>query len=489
MLVPPAPSLSASPGPPSSPTGRRGRLLLPTLAATLALALAGCGSIGWPQSVPTATYPPTVGAPTDDAVITTGPAPTQAAPTQTAEPAPTTSATTGLVPLSNGEVDEVVARMNEVLRSGNEDDWADFFVDDDELVEQQRRWFRGVQAVPMDVREFLPELLIARDSSEGTVVQLAFAHQISGADPSPALETYRVTFYRTPGTEALVSDVRGQNRGDAHPQLWDLTEIAVTVTDQLVLLVPTERQGDLPALLPGLESATANVILDFAPGSDRRLVVGLVDEELLRAITDDDDLAVDPAGVATLLSGLHERPASGTWSVDHAGEHSDRILLDIDVLVRDLSSGTPPGGWGLMRHEGVHALVDGAPGVAPPVWIWEGLAQWYGFRRDYIVDEAYRNVVRDAGEGPLRLPQSFDEYYYESQEAGVMAYSSSAMVFSFLESRFGFETARDVGVRLAEVDASWGDLEEVDALLLELIGMTEVELQQQWSAWAFASYG
>lgn len=487
MPQPPRPSRPRARPPGARPSGARPTSAAWGLALALAgaLALGGCGTLLDPSaSVPSATLPPGAGGPPSSGA--SGDPAARATGTPTDEEAEV-SEVSGLVPLEDEDVVDLAARMERVLTDGTEDEWAAFFEGDD-LVESQRHWFRAVREVPMDVRELLPDAVETRDGEDGTVVRLVFAHQVSGADEVPAAQAYRLTVRRPPGEEARVSAVEGADGTDAHPQLWDLDAVAVTVTDQLVLLAPQDRQDDVAALLPGLESAVANVFLDFDEGDRERLVVQLVDGDTLLAIADDGDLAVDPAGVAMTLPGAGERPGRGELGVGLADDHVDRIVLDLDLLVEELAFGTPPGGWGLMRHEGVHAVVDGDPDVMPPVWVWEGLAEWYGYRRDYLVDQAYRQAVASAGGDPLELPDSFSDYYYDSQEAGELAYASSAMVFGFLEQRFGFGTARDVGVGLTGSD-TWHDTQEADALLVELTGMTLEGLEQEWAAWAVASYG
>lgn len=460
-----------------------------TLGAVLALALVlgGCGTgIDRPDRVPEATLPATaagIAAPVVDPVEDAQPG---GGPTQQE---PRVSEVSGLVPLDHDDLAALAADLDRALASGDEDRWLAHFDDDEELVEQQRRWFRGVQAVPMEVRRILPELMVSQDTLDGSVAQLAFAHQISGADPVPAVETYRVTVRRAPGQEPTITGMGGQNRQDGHPQLWDLQPLAVTVTDDLVVLAPQGREEEVATVLPGLERATANVFLDFDEGGRDRLVVQLAGAEDLRAITDDQDLVADPAGVAMSRAGLEAPPRKGEVGITYSSaDQIDRIVLDLDLLLEDLTYGSPPGGFGLMRHEGVHALVDGTPGVRPPAWVAEGLAQWYGFRRDYLLDDAYREVVAAAAGEPLQLPDSLDDYYYDSPEAGDLAYAASAMIFSFLEQRFGFETARDAGVGLAGVD-SWYATDDADALLTRLTGMTLAGLEQEWAAWAVASYG
>lgn len=465
------------------------------LTAAAVLVLGGCGGVlaGAPVGPPSATLPPeAAGLPTSGAARTPADrGPQSPGPGASRSPGPTESVevseVSGLVPLEDAEVVDLASRMSRVLQDGTEDDWAALF-EGEELVEQQRLWFRAVREVPMDVREMLPDTVVTRDGEDGTVVDLVFAHQVSGADAVAAAETYRMTVARAPGQEPLVTVVDGNDRADAHPQLWDLDAVDVTVTDQLVLLAPDGREDDVAALVPGLVSAVGNVFLDFDRGDRERLVVQLVDGDTLLRIADDEDLAVDPAGVAMTTHGVGERPRRGELGVGSSEEHVDRIVLDLDLLVEELAFGVPEGGWGLMRHEAVHAVVDGDPAVMPPVWVWEGLAEWYGYRRDYLVDEAYREAVSSAAGAELELPDSFSDYYYDSQEAGELAYASSAMVFSFLEARFGFATARDVGVGLTEAD-TWRDSDDADDLLLELTGMTLEGLEQEWAAWATATYG
>ncbi|GAA1166324.1 hypothetical protein GCM10009584_04060 [Ornithinimicrobium humiphilum] len=448
--------------PPGARSVRAARAWLGGPAAlAVVLALGGCGGLGPVSLVPSATVPPEAAA---AAASAAGSARTDASSLTHEADGPA---------LDDVGAAELVERMAAVLADGSEDEWAAFFTGDD-LVAQQRAWFRAVQDVPMDVRELRPDGKVEQEG-EDAVVPLLFVHQVTGADPAPTAEGYLLTV----APDGLVTEVDGDR---AHPQLWDLGAVSVTVTDQLVLLTPEDRQEDVDEVLQGLENAVANVFLDFGRGTRERLVVQLVDEDLLREIAGDDDLAVDPAGVALTLA-----PAEGEGRAS-APDHADRILLDLDLLVEELDYGIPEGGWGLMRHEAVHAVLDADPQVTPPVWVWEGLAEWYGYRRDYLMDASFRLVVADAGDGLLELPESFDEYYYDSQEAGELAYASSAMVFSFLEQRFGFATARDVGVELSSVD-TWQDTDEADALLRERTGMGLQDLQREMTAWARATYG
>jgi hypothetical protein len=383
-------------------------------------------------------------------------------------------------------------RMTRTLAEGSEDDWAALFDLPDEQEERQRAWYRAVRAVPMTVRELLPSEVVAADSGEdgSSVVEVVFAHQVEGSDPVPGRESYRLTVRRPAGEEPRITAVEGFGSTDGHPQLWDLREVDVLLTQGLVVLAPDGREQDVADVLPGLEAAVANVFADFRSDDRRRLVVQLAAAEDVLSILDDRRWVNPPLGLAIYLPGVDvDALESLDAGVPAADEHVDRIVIDLDALAADFAEYgvTPPGGWSVMRHEGVHAVLDGDPSVSPPIWLWEGVAQWYGDRRDYVVDPWYAEVVAANGL-PEELPTSLEQYYFESEEESEAAYAVSAMVFSYLDRTWGFETARDVGVGLSTAD-SWYDDEDVDAVFLAETGLTFEQFEAAWREWVAASFG
>lgn len=416
-----------------------------------------------------------------------GPAPTTASPSD--PPEREVSARSGFYPLTDADLVALTERMTQVLEDGTEEEWAALFELAEEELEQWRRWFRTVREVPMSVRLFLPEVVAVADSPQGSRGDVIFAHQIEGADRVPAMQGYRLTVEQRPGEEPVITGTAETGGTDGHPQLWDLAAVDVSEGQRLLVLAPEGREADVAAVMPGLESAAANVFLDFAADDRERLVVQLVSPEHLEAILD-DERAGTTLGLATYLSGADpDQLDPEEVGVAVADDHLDRIVIDLDVLVGDLAQHgfTPPGGWSVMRHEGVHALLDGDPAVSPPVWLWEGLAQWYGDRRDYQVDPWYAEVVARTGV-PEELPSTWEEYYYEGDETGEAAYAVSAMVFTYLDRGWGFETARDVGVGLSSAD-SWYDHDDLDAVLQEETGMSYAEFEASWREWVAATYG
>lgn len=462
------------------------------LALTMT-ALVGCGAVDGLTggAVPSATLPVSEGAPAPTATThgasrtDAGPerptTPSDAPETETAEPGPFTSE----------ELVSLAASMTEVLDRGSEEDWAGLFDLPDDGLARQRAWFRAVRATPMTVRQFLPSAVVVADTEEGSVVEVVFAHQVEGADPVPASESYRLTVRRTAGADPVITDVDGSGGAtDGYPQLWDLQEVDVQVTDTLVVLAPDGREGDVAAVLPGLITAVDNVFIDFRSDDRQRLVVQLATPEDVVTILDDERWVASPLGLAFYLSGVDlQRTDPEATRVRWSDQHIDRIVLDLDSLVEDhFSYGmSPSGGWSVMRHEGVHAVLDGDPSVEPPIWLWEGVAQWYGDRRDYEVDPWYADVVERLGP-PDELPTSFEQYYFGSEDQSESAYAVSAMVFTYLDRTWGFETARDVGVGLSRADA-WHSDDDVDAVFLEETGLTFEQFESAWRGWVATSYG
>lgn len=476
-----------------SPHVRAARARRSVVLALTVAALVGCGAVDGLTggSVPSATLP--VGQGRSASTVTADGASRTVAgqdrPTATAGARAQSSDVPG--PVASEDVVALAASMTDALERGSEEDWVALFDLPEDGLAQQRAWFRAVRATPMTLRQVLPSVVAVADSDEGSVVEVVFAHQVEGADPVPAGVSYRLTVRRVPGAGPVITAVDGfGGAADGYPQLWDLQAVDVEVTDTMVVLSPDGREEDLAAVLPGLTAAVDNVFADFRADDRRRLVVQLAEPDDVVTILDDERWVGAPLGLAFYLAGVDlEGAGTQETGVRWSEQHVDRIVLDLDALVEDHDAYgfSPPGGWSVMRHEGVHAVLDGDPSVEPPIWLWEGVAQWYGDRRDYEVDPWYADVVERLGT-PEELPTSFEEYYFDSEDRSESAYAVSAMVFTYLDRTWGFETARDVGVGLSEADAWYSD-DDVDAVFLEETGLTYAQFESAWRDWVATTYG
>ena len=460
------------------PTTRSARHLRAALLVPALALVAGCqGSTADPSPVTAATSaaPGEDAAATsssaDDAQVTTALALAQESATPTEEPDPTS--------VSDDDVVAMAQRLTEALEQDDEEEWAALFDADEATEEEVRRWFRSVRAVPMEHRSMVAEVVLARDTSEGTAVRMGFVHQISDADLLAGVESYRVTIAREPGEDPVVVGWRGQNDTDGYPQLWDLADIQVHEVEGAVVLAPADR--DVGQLLEGVSLAAQNALPDLAEADDgERLVVALVEtgqiEQIAAAPT-----GAGPAGVVQALPGV----PGGNPSVLGISQWGwvERVNVDLDHLEEELAWGTPDGGWVTVRHEAAHALVEaGAQVTLAPSWVVEGFATWYGLRRDYVVDPWFQDVVATGGL-PEELP---DDGVFDSDQID-RAYGLSGSLFFFVEERFGYEAAQDLGTDLTQME--WRRGAHVDQAVEEAVGMSLEELEAEWVAWMASSYG
>lgn len=466
-------------GMPPAPQPRRRRSpLVPSAVVATLVTVGGCAGATQEGSVGITAAPPesaddSASTSTSDlaAATTTAPAAatSEAAVTQEVDP----------TAITERDVIDLAVRLTDALREGDADAWAAFF-DLDEATEQEvLRWFDNVQAVPMTRREMIADLMLAQDAGEGTVVQLGFAHEITGGDLLTGIESYRVTLDREPGEDPRVVGWRGQNATDGYPQLWDLTEVAVHEVEGALVLAPAGR--DVTALLDGISRAAQNALTDLAADDDgERLVVALADPEDMAQIFEGPQAGM-PFGAVQYIPGADavDPTQIGYQQVGWV----DRLTVDLAALQEGAQWGTPAGGWELVRHEAVHALVEPKAQVTlAPNWVVEGFATWYGVRRDYAMAETMGESVDGHGM-PERLP---DDAMFESVDTVDPAYILSGSVFVFLEERFGYDGAHAVGVGLTQMD--WRRQADVDAVLVEETGWSVEELEAEWLAWLQARY-
>lgn len=454
---------------------RRRSPLVASAAVGVLLAVTGCGPAADDRGAATTAGPPDAAAastvPADPSAITTA-APSGTAAATTEEPDP--------AGITEEDVLVLAQRLTAALREEDEDAWAALLDLDEATEEEVLRWFDNVLAVPMTRREMIAELVLAQDASEGTVVQLGFAHKITGGDTLTGVESYRLTLDRKPGEEPRVVGWRGQNATDGYPQLWDLTEVEVHEVEGALVLAPAGR--DVSAVLDGISLAAQNALADLAGDDDgERLVVALADPDDMAAIFQ------GPQG-GTAFGAVQSIPGADTVDPARLGYQQtgwvQRLNVDLAALQEGVQWGTPAGGWELVRHEAVHALVEPqAQVMLAPRWVIEGFATWYGVRRDYQMDEAIGGSVADHGV-PEQVP---DDAMFESDETVDPAYIFSGSVFVFLEERFGYDGAHAVGTRLTQLD--WRRRADVDAVVEEETGWAVEELEAEWLAWLQGRYG
>ena len=466
------------------------------LGAALAILLAGCAG-----APPTLTpHPPTAEAPAP----TAAPAPPTEAPAGAPGDAGTPDGSGQKAALEYADLLALGEGLTAALESGDVEEWMALTALSGEEAQQQRDWFAGVQAVPMELREMHPTRVSEREVAgdvNGPKVEFGFRHQITGVDPVPSVVLYELVLERE-GVDGpyRVVGVGGSHQVDSgYPQLWDVRTVDVHETDHLVLVVEEGIEGQedwgwgtvsVEELVPSLDEA-AGILLDRFPveGVDRIAVSAVAPELLAELYGDAEEGAY--AGFAEALSASPEvTPGRDLPELVDDDLLTGRVVLDLDysgnelLLYHGIEGGLP-----LMRHEALHlVMLLRHPGGNPPMWVGEGFAGWVELTGDaeVLADHElwYTHFVEDTGL-PETLPPSLPWDFAEDEEAH---YLESANVFLYAEAAFGAEATLELGDALHANNIWIGGDTGLDEVLQDRVGVGLAEFEAGYVDWVAESY-
>lgn len=393
-------------------------------------------------------------------------------------------------PIDEAGVLELVALLNIALREDDVEAWLAVMDLQPEAQQQQRWWFEGVQAVPMEVREIVPTAILGVDPQRGQAVQVAFRHQVSGADPVPSLEYYRWDLHRAGTREAArVVDVRGrEGRRSAYPQLWDLGEVRVQESDAVVAISSPEREQEAAELMPSLQDAASATLKEFPVPGVQRMVVTLAESDQVEHLFGESEGAYDYAGFATETQAAPEVQPKKVGDPRDPDAATGRIVLDIDYALEDLDYfGETKGGSPLLRHEALHlSMLLGDLDRWGPEWAVEGAATWWEGAAETAVREDLlawaETLAQEEDQEATWPPSDPDDFYPEDGELIDRHYVDAGLVFVFIEERYGQAAAREVATGLHRL-RGFTRQAQVDAVLQEQLGVREAELRRLWEEW------
>lgn len=387
--------------------------------------------------------------------------------------------------------------LTAALDSGDVERWLALTALRGDEAQQQRDWFAGVQAVPMDVREMHPTWLLERDVEgdvDGPLVEFAFRHQITGADVVPAVQLYELILERvgTDGPYRVVS-VSGSEAGDtAYPQLWDLRAIEVIETEHTVLLA--EQGSEVAELTEAMDVAAGEVLDTFPVEGVDRMAVSVVDESLVARLFGESEegtyagFAVPVPASPEVLEG---RNLPDVVTDDSIGS---RIVVDLDYVEEEWAFyDAPEGGAPLLRHEGLHlAMMLLNPDNEPPAWAVEGFAGWFEIVGDESLrqshEEFYAILAGVDGLPESLPPRDYFDFFVDDDDTVERNYLEAANLFVYAEEAHGAEAATDLGVALHEINI-WIDGDEaVDRVLQEQLGVDLAAFEAGYLAWVQATF-
>ena len=459
---------------------RRGFATSTTVAALLLITGCDGGSSAGDADAPSAT---------------TEPAPTTQATSPTEDGEGSTAATPGTAepqPVDDEQVHATVLAMDDALQAGDVEAYLEHVAE--ELQQEQRAWFQGVLAAPLDVRELRLDGVVSQRTCAsddepcldgGTVAHVGLRHQFTEADALPVLEQYRWVLADLGDGEPVLVESWGRD-GDlyGYPQLWDLgEELAVLDGHHLSVLVQRSRLDEAESLLDTLDRAAETTLSELpwvAEGRDR-LVVQLVPGEVLEE------------------HGWPESTGSSLWlqvSPDELSREPGRLsppdvpvqghlFLDLDLALMDLEEfGASPGGHTELRYVAAYAATWGDdPAAWPEDWVLEGPAFWWSAADDPVYAENLRFAIGEhvALLGPpVSLPLAPPDH--GDLEAGDAFLLESLALATYVEETYGRASLIELVGLLIPLDQR-RDGDRIEAAYQETLGIDADELLEGYAGW------
>lgn len=489
------------------PTGRRSPFLTRVVALLAAAVLAGCAV---PAPVTITPARPTSAAEAGPTQTDSAPIQTDAGPTETGADPTEAGGHDGLgsaetrqgrghkAGVDHAELIALGQELTAALDSGDVEQWLALTTLTGEAAQQQRDWYAGVQAVPMDVREMHPTWLLERDVDgevHGPLVEFSFRHRVTGADKVPVVELYEFTLERvgTDGPYRVVEVAGSEGVDSAYPQLWDLGPIEVVETDATVLIA--EPGSGLPELSAGMDEAAAAVFDSFPVEGVQRMVVSVVDESLVATLFGDSEEGTYAGFAVPVLASAEVQPGRNLPDVVTDDSIGARLIVDVDYSADEWDIfDQPQGGSPLLRHEGLHlAMMLRHPDNEPPRWAVEGFAGWFELAGDEEVREAHEDwyaVLADVDDLPDALPPAdYFEFFVDDDDSVERHYLEAANVFLYVEETHGADTAGALGEALHGLNLWVDEDETLDNVLVEGVGVDLADFEEGYLDWVRNTYG
>jgi len=378
--------------------------------------------------------------------------------------------------------------LTEALASGDVEAWLERTDLDESAEQQQRDWFAGVQAVPMDLREMHPTFLVrVDDGAGGALVRYAFRHQVTGVDAVPVIELYDLTL--TPSASGWrVAAVSGGDSDDAgYPRLWDLGPIVVHESRHSIVIDPGHGVDD--SLLRGINEAVEAAQTEMPVEGSSRLLIELSDPDAMQALTRRNTGGGPPTALSYFPLASPEVERTGIMPDVEDGETgAPRIVVDARSLVEDARTAAGfAGGLPMVRERAIStAAYQRHFNVGSFTWVDVGLGWWFASAGDDAarqdVEATYAAHLAEGGE-PLFPPAGYWEFYADSAPQSL--YTVQAVtIFRYVEHVHG----RDVVFPLAEellrvVPGTRAAETALDKAFERHLGMSAAEVEADWAEW------
>lgn len=337
----------------------------------------------------------------------------------------------------------------------------------------QRRVFRNLARLPLARWSY--EVTGVRLHGDRAETEVRLRYRLRGYDRAPVVATEKLGLTRR-GDRWYASAARP----DGPRQLWEQGRLTVLRGSRsLVLSAGVDRAAlrriaevsdrAVPAVSPAWPRPWAERVVVVVPGSVRGM------GELLGAPAD---------AYQGIVAVTTSQRGGRTGTEGGAGEGrppspADRIVVNpqaYEVLSEE-------GRQIVMTHEATHVATRAHTTPATPLWLSEGLADWFGYRgtgrtpRETAVELAGA-VHRDRA--PRSLPSDRDFRFGGDGDRLARAYESGWLACRMIAERWGEERLMALYLTIGERRERRPDT--VDRALREVLGVGEAEFEALWRA-------
>ncbi|MFD8565953.1 hypothetical protein [Streptomyces sp. NPDC059639] len=372
------------------------------------------------------------------------------------------------------------------------------------LKTKQASLFSNLRKVPFQVSEYQYLAIEGRakdhyGAGASASVDVAFVHQVKGADASPVAEWYRWTVEKkTEDADLKVTsvgpatpEIPGYGDTINYPAPWDAYDsMAVTVKAHTVIMSDSAQVADARRYAPYIEKAAQDNLAAWAakgPKSGHTMPGFVVTLEKNRKMYkhmyregtgDEGDESISEAGVSIQMPAV---TAGGTKAKVDVQNGGARIVMDTSgnrftrpdyaASVLDIS-----------HHELAHTMVEPltGPDSRTELWVIEGFADYMAKRDDAALaaDDIrglkayYAGSYVDPFDGKLPLT---DDFHSSDDAENNAHYTLGWLAIRFIAEKYGEDKA------LAFVAEQYQDSKGMEAQLTKATGMGLNEFQNAWA--------
>lgn len=409
------------------------------------------------------------------------------------------------IKITQDDMSGLLKNHSEALTGGDKDAYLAPFADGPSaLKSKQASLFANLRKVPFAVSEYQFLNIDGRavdhyGAGASASVDVAFVHQVKGADASPVAEWYRWTVEKKTKDSGLAvtavgpatPELPGYGTSTNYPAPWDAYDsMAVTVKPHTVIMSDAAQAADARRYAPYIEKAAKDNIAVWGakgPKSGKTMpgfVVTLekdrkVYKHMYRAGTaDEGDESISEAGVSIQMPAVAAGGVKAKVNLQHGAA---RIVMDT-AESRFTGSDWTSGVLEISHHELAHTMVEpltGPDGQAQ-LWVVEGFAEYMALRNapDQATRELralkkyYAGSYVDPFDGKLSTSENFHSTISAENSAH---YTLGWLGIRFIAEKYGEDKA------LTFVAEQYKNPKGMNEQLTKATGMGTDEFQDAWA--------